>query len=122
MFPILSKMNFDIRVIICYWQNALNLDRSEILGQYSSSILIKILCLFLKDFVNLNATQLLIGLTIRLSELKVVLHSNVAKYRKVLGISQRTFSRMLDEYWPWCLMESQSASYYLCVFKQTFFK
>ena len=32
------------------------------MGWYSPTILKKMLCLFLQDFINLNATQLLIGL------------------------------------------------------------
>ena len=42
-----------------------------------------ILRLFLQDFLNLNVTQLLIGLAVRVNQSEVVLHSNAAKYRKI---------------------------------------
>ena len=48
-------------------------------GLYSPTIPKNILCLLLKDFVNLNVTQLLIGSTVWFSQSEVVLHSNAAK-------------------------------------------
>ena len=46
------------------------------MGPFSPTILRNILCLFLQDFVNLNAIRFLIG--------KIIwLHSNAAKHRKI---------------------------------------
>ena len=66
-------------------------DDFEHQGPYSPTILENILCLFLQDFVHLNVTQLLIGYTVWFSQSEVVLHSNVAKDRKIWRIRQRTF-------------------------------
>ena len=47
--------------------------------------------IFLQDFVNLNVTQLLIGLKILLSHSELVLLSNATKYRKIRKTRLRMF-------------------------------
>ena len=55
---------------------------------------------FFQDIVNLNVTQLVIGLTVGFSQSEVVLHLNAAKYIKMHRTRLRKFLRMVGEYEP----------------------